>query len=429
MRCIVCDQNDWKNVDEYRHAKKGMSICKNCGFVSYPELYKTEDEIREFYRKDYRPPPTINNLYTGYRKLNYHNKHLSPLFEKWADDGKTEPKVFEVGAAYGMLLDWIKRRIPGAEVGGTELTESFKRVAKHEYNLDLVDDIDLTQKYDLIISYKVAEHQMDADKRLREYAEALTDDGYLYVSVPCWFKRMTNFGVPGFDIEYYYDTSHINVWTQKLFETVLKKAGLQICYHDGVTYDDTYICKRNDALMDEAPEYENPDGIELIMENIKKATLAYENGDIDGAIDAFPDFPDAWFARYEKYRAESHRDQQKVSFEDLGKKFIDPMMEATGNSFEAYRFAGDLAMRYNHYGFATEMLGECDKMRPGQGAVLLPLSHCYREMAKAEKDPKKKMALQKNAMSLCVHISQVDLQSRGEATSWIYFDQAQIPVS
>ena len=51
MRCIVCDSTDkWKNVDEFRLKPSGMCVCENCGFVSYPSRWKSEDEIKKHYR-------------------------------------------------------------------------------------------------------------------------------------------------------------------------------------------------------------------------------------------------------------------------------------------------------------------------------------------------------------------------------------------
>jgi len=64
-RCIICDTiGEWENVDQYRPKPEGMHICKNCGFVGYPEKYLNEEEAKAYYAKDYRKPPNIGNLYT-----------------------------------------------------------------------------------------------------------------------------------------------------------------------------------------------------------------------------------------------------------------------------------------------------------------------------------------------------------------------------
>ena len=93
MNCVICGSNDWTNVDEYRFKPSGMSICNTCSFVSYPVKWKTEEEIKEHYRTDYRNPPTSGNLYSGQRKLHFHNVFLKPLFDEWKKEGRIEPEV------------------------------------------------------------------------------------------------------------------------------------------------------------------------------------------------------------------------------------------------------------------------------------------------------------------------------------------------
>jgi SAM-dependent methyltransferase len=253
MRCPVCETNKWTNVDHLRIAAKGMHICDNCGFVSYPKAYKTEDEIKAHYETNYRQCPSVQNAFTGQKKLHIHSAFLTPLLKEWKDKGFKDPVIGEVGAAYGMFLNWIRGHFPEADISGTEYTRSYRRNAWWEYGIKLDVDFDLTKKYDLITSFKVAEHQLDIDLRLREYAQALKPEGFLYISVPLWFHRMTNFGAEGFDLEYYYDKNHINVWTRDHFEYLLSKAGLEIIRTDEWLYDSTYLCKRNDAVIGTKP--------------------------------------------------------------------------------------------------------------------------------------------------------------------------------
>jgi len=99
MECIVCKSNDWENVDKYRIKPEGMSICKSCGFVSYPSKWKSQEEIKQHYRNDYRTHPTSNNVFTGQRKVHFHNHFLTSVFKEWAESGKKSPNVFESGAA------------------------------------------------------------------------------------------------------------------------------------------------------------------------------------------------------------------------------------------------------------------------------------------------------------------------------------------
>lgn len=427
MRCISCSaESEWKIIDEYRVVPKGMSICQGCGFVSYPSLYKSEEEIKAHYRTDYRKIPNVRNLFTGLKKIQFHDAFLGPELVKLAERNKA-PVIGEVGAAYGMLLNHIKKSyLPEADVSGTELTTTYRRVAYHEYGITLSEDFDLSKKYDVIISYKVAEHQLDADKRLREYALALKDDGFLYISVPMWFDAMTNFGVPGFDLEYYYDTNHINAWTRKLFENILGKAGLEIVKQDHLMYDSTYICRRNDALMTARYEYEDYLEIERRMAAIKRAFECAQQGDMAGAVKAYPNYPDAWVNLYEKRRAEMHEQKQEVALDDILKEFYQPFRQACGDRFETWRFVADVAMRYDNFELALEYWQHCINVRPGDGSVLQPITHCYRRMAELAKDKKYSEALRRKSIEITRHWASSDPQYRDEAISWLYFDLSKL---
>jgi SAM-dependent methyltransferase len=428
MRCVCCGATDkWKNVDEHRIIPKGMSICMGCGFVSYPSLYKSEEEIKAHYRTDYRAIPKAANLFTCVRKNHMHDAFLGKELRE-LKKRKENPVVGEIGAAYGVFLNHIREQyFPKGEFYGTELTTTYRRVAFHEYGLNLTEDFDFSKKYDLIISYKVAEHQLDIDQKLRQYAEALAEGGLMYISVPTWFGTMTNFGIPGFDLEYYYDTNHINAWTRQLFETVLKKAGLEVVKFDDKMYDSTYLCKRNDAVMKmEHPGLEDPDDIMRRMKAIKEAFLAMKNNDPEAAIAAYPNYPEAWAYRYEKGRAELHKDHQDVTIEMLIEQFYKPFKEACGDTYDTNRFMADIAMRYDQYELALEYWQKCIIMRPGSASVLMPITQCYRRLAEISKDPKFSEALRRKSAEITRHWLSADYESRNEALTWLYFDLSKI---
>ncbi len=428
MRCICCGATDkWKNVDEHRIVPKGMSICLGCGFVSYPNLYKSEEEIKAHYRTDYRMIPKAANLFTGVRKNHMHDAFLGPELKK-LKAVKESPVIGEIGAAYGVFLDHIRRAyFPKGQFFGTELTTTYRRVAFHEYGLTLTEDFDFSKKYDLIISYKVAEHQLDIDLKLRQYAEALAPDGWLYISVPTWFNAMTNFGIPGFDLEYYYDTNHINAWTRGLFETILKRAGLEVIKFDNMLYDCTYLCRRNDDVMKmEHPGFEEPDEIQRRMAAIKAAFIAMKNQDPETAVKYYANYPEAWGYRYEKARAQLHADHQDVTIEMLIEEHYKPFKEACGEGFDTDRFMADLAMRYDQYELALEYWQKCIYARPGSASVLMPITQCYRRLAEMAKDQKFSDALRKKSAEITRHWLSSDLESRTDALTWLYFDLSKL---
>jgi len=423
MRCIICDKDDWKNVDHFRIKAQGMSLCNQCGFVSYPDKYKTKKEIKEYYLKDYRSPPQVGNLYTGQRKLHYHNVFLKPLFSTWKKENKTDLVIGEVGSAYGMFLNWVKGIFPKADVNGSEWTLSYRRNAFHEYGIKLDTELDLKNKqYDLICSYKVAEHQMDADKELRAYVEALKPGGHIYVSVPTWFNEMGNFGLGGFDIEYYYHPDHINVWTQKLFETLLKKVGLEVVQFNNEMYNETYLCVRNDDLMKETPDYENPVEIESYLKSIHDASMLYQEQKFKEALDVWPNFPISWITFYEMTRKQNH----DLGYEKIIAEIIEPFKKACPNSYQVYNLAGDISMRYNKWKEAIEYLNKALDMRPECPIVLTMLSQTYRCWVNTVQNKDDKLNLLKEARGVMRHLKKVSQQHYGEAINWIYQDNAKL---
>ena len=395
--------------------------------ISYPSKWKTKEEIYQHYRKSYRNPPSHLNVFTGERKLHFHEAFLKDVFADWKTKDFKEPKILEIGAAYGMVLSWIKNKFPEAHLFGTELTTSFRRVAHHELGIKLDEEFDDTKKYDLIISYKVAEHQLDVDKELRKYAECLSDNGLLYISVPTWFKSMYNFGLGGFDLEYYYDPNHINVWTVKLFETLLKKCGLEIIKSDQIIYDSTYLCKRNDELMKEAPQYESVDEIKLILKKIKDSFFAFNEHKFDEAIAIFPDYPTAHISKAEMIRKQALENGWPWIKENV----IESSLKACPNSTDIYVMASDFAMRANQWEDAIKYSELGLKGKPENPVCLNQLIIIMREMALAsKKDGNEKARLHyfNQALNIARHLRTVSSQHRNEATDFIYLYSAQIPM-
>ncbi len=422
MTCVNCGSNDWENVDGARMKPAGMHICTPCGNVSYPEKYKSADEIKKHYRKAYRAPPTSNNFFTGQRKIYFHNAFLDSVFAEWEKQGLKTPKIFEVGAAYGLVLRWLKTIFPDAEIGGTEWTTSYKRVAKNEFSIELGDDFDETKKHDLIISYKVAEHQLDVDKELRKYAEGLSDNGLLYISVPTWFDSATNFGLSGFDLEYYYDPNHINVWTREHFESILERAGFEIIKKDYVMYDSTYLCKRNDANR-EKPVYKiDSEKIKERMARIKHANICFQQNKYKEAVETYPDYPTAWISWAEMERKNLFKEGKIQSF-------IDEMLKACPTSVDVVVSAADLLMRAEQYDAALKMCEKALKLKPENTPSFGHMINIYRELAlraRNQQDKEQEVDYWKQLIIVAKHLQNVSTQHYAQAIDYIYMANAQI---
>lgn len=424
--CTICGtKGKWRNVDEFRLNKVGMSLCEHCGFITYPERCLAGDEMAERYRgHEYREAPTVNNLFAGERKLHYHGAFLGELFAEWADRKLTKPRVLEIGAALGMVLSWIRKAVPGAELFGTELTLSFRRNAWWMYKIRLDEKPDLTKKHDLIISYKVAEHIPFVDVELRKYAEALTDDGRLYISVPTWFDELNNPGLAGFDLGFYYDPNHVNVWSRNLFEQLLKKCGLEVVRENHSYYGATYLCKRNDEKMKETLTF---DDVETRMTELKKVFRAGQlavEGKWAEAVEVWPNFPEANVNMYEMVRSKAHQ----LGFEGIERDFIKTALKNCPNSAFISNHVADLYMRYEDFPKALDHLKKTLELRPNDPPALIATAHCFRQMAARERDPETASKLLHEARAAMDYLQKISKQCAHEAITWQMQDNARLPI-
>ena len=418
--CPLCKTNEWKNVDEYRYKEEGMHLCLNCGFITYPDKLD-ESKVKKHYEKDYRTAPTINNFYTGIRKVHYHHAFLKDVIAKWIDKNQS-PSIYEVGAAYGVTLNWFKDILPQATVGGTELTTSYIRNAWHEYGIKLTTDIDMTQQHDLIVCYKVLEHVIDPIDKLQKFKQILKKDGLLYISVPTWFDRLTNFGTGGFDIEYYYHPDHINVWTKKQFESILEHAGFEIIKSNLITYGASYLCKKKDDNTEKTMIHHEP--IKFIQESlgrVKESAKLFESREFTKAIEVWPDFPLAHIHRYELNRKQFH----ELGWDYIKNEVITPALNCCRDSVEILTLMIDIYMRYGKWEDSINLCKKGLEWKANGEKFLLNMALCYKELALDQ--PNNALEYFKQGTEILSHLRQASPASLSEATTWGYNFQSNIP--
>jgi SAM-dependent methyltransferase len=403
-----------------------MCVCEGCGFISYPDKWKAKEEIFAHYRDAYRQPPTHFNVYAGARKNNYHLAFLHQTFEEWKARGLKNPKILEVGAAFGFTLQWLKQLFPEATIHGTELTASYRKVAYYEFGVQLDEDIDDTEKYDLIVSYKVLEHQLDPDLELLRYQKMLTKDGVFYLSVPTWLDSMINFGLGGFDLEYYYDLNHINVWTRPIIEGMLHHCGFEVIKKNYETYSATYLLKANDNLLGTGPTKEDVSVILEKLKSVKEAFMQNSEGQFTEAIKTWPNYPHAWTQLLEMNRKKI----AELGWLEFKKQFILPMLEACVESgaADAYDLAADFALRAGAFEESIRYCEQSLASRPENPAALHRMTNLMREMALKAKDAREKSHYFGQALEVARHLRTTSPQHFKEATDLIYLYMSHLPL-
>ena len=421
VTCIICRAvGKWQNVDRFRYKPQGMCMCEVCGFVSYPEVTKNQEKLKAHYEQEYRQPPTVQNLFSSERKLHYHIDFLKETLQGW-EEKKKNPCVLEIGAAMGLFLNWFRGKFPGADLNGTELTTSFVRTAFWLYRLELKKDADWTKKYDLIMSYKVAEHMPDIDVQLKKYRDSLADDGLLYISVPQWFGRLNNFGLSGFSLEYYYDKNHCNAWSRNLFELLLERSGFRIVKENHWTYDSTYLCVKGEQSTNKT--FDDPAVRLDQLERILKAAKLSEENRFKEAVELWPDFPDAQQSRYEIDRKKAHA----LGWEGIKKEYLDTALAACPNDPAVLSFVADVHMRYEKFNEAIDLFSKVIDLRPPDVNALNAVAHCLRQQASRCTDEKMKIKAIHEAMKTTQIIEKNSLQARYDAMTWIMHDASNMP--
>jgi SAM-dependent methyltransferase len=401
--------------------------------VSFPERLKSDEEIKEYYRKDYRPAPNATNLFTGERKLQYHAYFLSTLFSEWKKAGLEAPVIGEEGSAYGMFLNWVKQQFPKADIHGTELTETFRRVAFHEFGIRLAEDFDTSKKYDLIATYHVLEHMTGPLARLKKYRECLKDNGVLYLSCPVWFRAASNTAAPGFDIEWYWAADHINSWTEEHLDYIIDQAGFEPILKDDKIYGNTYILKKSDKAPKAAPAWKPKELLKKAEMFFEMWKLIQENKAAE-ALALYKNCPTAWITHYELNRGDIHKAYEKVKPEEHNTE-KDPLYsllktatESCPDSADIRTYAADIFQRYERYDDALAYLKDALKMKPGNGSILIQLSNCFRMKALKSKDEAKRRELLSESINILRFVMATSTEALPQALSWSYHDQALIPV-
>lgn len=433
MKCVICEGENWENVDKYRHKQfydaaktkpVGMSVCLDCGFVSYPEKFKTEEDVKSFYKNQYRSKaPQATNYFSSERKLGFHQVMLKSVIEEWVEKG-IKPVFADVGCGIGLVPHWMKLIFSEGDIYGTEYSKSYRRVAWHSFEVETQEEIK-DVKHDLIMLYQVAEHQYKVDEKLKHYASLLKDDGYFYVSVPVWFNNMTAFGVGGWDLEYYYDEAHINVWTEPHFEYLLYKSGFEIVKKDTMMYGNTYLCRLYKAPQEvkrEAWQIPTPDQIKDKLDRIKRASVAFDLREYGKALELYSAFPMAWRGEFESQR----QLLTKGGFEQV-EEFWKKALECTGGDLDLGEEWAGILMRFDKFDRAAEVYSNIRQLRPRHPFTFLGEGQCYRELAKREEEESKRIEYLQKAKALAEQLRNVSSQSIADALNWSYADASQLP--
>lgn len=185
--CNLCGSTDIEEIGTIDRDGNPLRsvICVHCG-LSWSDPRPNEDEIRQYYSKDYR----IKYKGTYSPRPKHVFRALGVARDRRAFlEGFLEPgaKLLDVGSGGGEFV-YLMRRL-GFEAEGIEPNEGYGNYAKTELGLPIrigfVQQFDLPDgSYDAITLHHVLEHLDDPFGALQKLRKALRPGGHLMIEVP-----------------------------------------------------------------------------------------------------------------------------------------------------------------------------------------------------------------------------------------------------
>ncbi len=184
--CNLCGSSDVEVVS--LKDRKGdylrTVICRNCGLI-WSDPRPAEEEIREFYSKDYRAEykginrPKKKHIYRGAKEAMRRYLFLRDFLRK--DDS-----VLDIGAGNGTFV-YLLRKF-GINSKGIEPYGSFARYAEETLGVPVEasfsNELNKAESFNVVTLHHVLEHMADPLSELKNIWSILAENGYLVVEVP-----------------------------------------------------------------------------------------------------------------------------------------------------------------------------------------------------------------------------------------------------
>lgn len=193
--CHICGSRNWKHLPdplEYRSVTTsgklvneplGKSFCIRCGLVQRirPGFLGM---VRPYYEEDYA------SYYDRPGTEEFHKKRYRQLVDWMCACLPNEfnfSSVLDVGCGQGWAMDAMKSLFGGIDIIGIEPSKHNSAIAKSRGNRVLcgkIEDLNISDKYDLIYSNNVIQHVNDARFFMQNVTKLLSENGVVIFTCP-----------------------------------------------------------------------------------------------------------------------------------------------------------------------------------------------------------------------------------------------------
>ena len=234
-RCPLCESNEI-SLEDSLSGEQLLKLWRESGFHLTPDDLApvSETGLVKLWHCRSCEFEFFNQALTGtdrfYRQLSvnsgYYSKHRPEFAQTlhWIESLPVRT-VLDVGCGDGAFLD--EARAAGLQTHGIELNKDAREKAAnkgHEVMDSLLQDLDGSLQYDLVVAFQVVEHVADPIQFLRLMARVVRPGGYLAVAVP---NHGGLFRLVPLDPATW-PPHHITRWTLSHLDQAGSRAGLKV---------------------------------------------------------------------------------------------------------------------------------------------------------------------------------------------------------
>lgn len=222
--CPIC-----RSTENKFYGKKNnldLWLCFNCDLLF---VWPVPSDLKKIYSQDYFINSQKNNNF-GYTNYDQDKESMREIFLKIIGQFEQDVrgrKIFDVGAATGYFLDLAKSH--GWQTSGTEISEYAAGVANgrgHKIFCLGLEQLELTEKFDVITMWDVLEHVADPAAYLTKTSDLLNSDGLLAINT---VDRGSVFArILGLHWHLIVPPEHLNFYSLKNLKILLDQAGFEI---------------------------------------------------------------------------------------------------------------------------------------------------------------------------------------------------------
>ncbi|MDX5365612.1 MAG: class I SAM-dependent methyltransferase [Alphaproteobacteria bacterium] len=116
-----------------------------------------------------------------------YNRYLAQFKVESCLENVRGNSLLDLACGDGLMTEMFARRmdrVVGVDANGKILAEARKRLPQVDFHESLVEDLELTEKFDTVTMLDLLEHVVDPIALLQKAASFLNDDGVLIIHVP-----------------------------------------------------------------------------------------------------------------------------------------------------------------------------------------------------------------------------------------------------